>query len=392
MEILINKSFKYRIYPSKSQMSTLENQFSMCRHLYNWNLAERIEAYQRDGATISYSQQQNKLPSLKEERPWYKSIHSQVLQNVLHRLDVAYQAFFRRVKEGGVPGFPKFKKRGQWNSITYPQYRKRPTQSGVFVSKVGTIKIVYHWEIPENSNIKTMTITKEAGKWFACFSVELPLKLEHKPEPLPPLGIDMGLIDFYYDSNGDQVTIPKHYRQKEKQLKRLQRRLSRAKKGTKRYLKLLGALQKCHYRVRCQRNDFLHKHANDLLLKSDVIFHEDLAIKNMVRRPKPKQDDETGGYVPNGASAKAGLNKSIGDAGWGSFFTFLTYKATYLGKQVIPVPPHYTSQICSACGKTVKKSLSTRTHCCECGFTANRDHNAALNILRIGMDTLQAQA
>jgi len=127
MELLTRKSFKYRIYPTKSQISKLENQFSMCRHLYNWNLAERIEAYQKDGTTISYNQQQNNLPALKDERPWFKAVHSQVLQDVLRRLDNGYQAFFRRIKNGETPGFPKFKKRGQWDSVTFPQYQKCPT-------------------------------------------------------------------------------------------------------------------------------------------------------------------------------------------------------------------------------------------------------------------------
>jgi len=390
VELLTKKSFKYRIYPTKSQVSTLENQFSMCRHLYNWNLAERIDAYEEDETTISYNQQQNKLPALKEERPWFKSIHSQVLQDVLRRLDKGYKSFFRRVKNGETPGFPKFKKRGQWNSITYPQYQKRPTNSCIAVSKVGNIEIVYHRDIPEEANIKTLTITKEAGKWFACFSVESPVATELKQDQLPPVGIDMGLIDFFYASDGSQVSIPKYLRKKEKQLQRLQRRLSKAKKGTKRYRKILRALQKCHYRVKCQRNDFLHKKANELLNKSNTIFHEKLVVQNMIRRPKPKQDEETGKYLSNGASTKAGLNKSIADAGWSRFFEFLRYKAERLCKQVVSVPPHYTSQVCSSCGVIVKKSLSTRTHRCECGFVANRDHNAAINILRIGMDTLQA--
>jgi len=331
MELLIRKSFKYRIYPTRTQISTLENQFSMCRHLYNWNLAERIEAYQEDGTTISYNQQQNKLPVLKEERPWFKSVHSQLLQDVLRRLDNGYQAFFRRVKNGENPGFPKFRKRGQWDSITFPQYHKRPTDSFIPISKVGKVKIVYHRDIPEEAIIKTLTIIKEAGKWFACFS-----------------------------------------------------------KGTKKYLKILKSLQKCHYRIKCQRNDFLHKKANKLLDASDTIFHENLNVQNMIQRPKPKVDEESGKYLPNNASAKAGLNKSIADASWSRFFGILQYKGKELCKQVISVPPQYTSQICSSCGEIVKKSLSARTHRCECGFVANRDHNAALNILRIGMDTLQA--
>ena len=390
MDLLIKKSFKYRIYPTRSQISTLENQFSMCRHLYNWNLTERIEAYLRDKTTLSYNQQQNNLPALKKERPWFKSVHSQVLQDVLLRLDNGYQAFFRRIENGETPGFPKFKKRGQWNSITFPQYQKHPVASRIVVSKIGNIKIMYHREIPEDAKIKTLTIIKEAGKWFACFSVEIFIVMEPKQDLLPPVGIDMGLIDFFYASDGSKVSIPKYLRKKEKQLQRLQRWLSKAKKGSKQYRKRLKALQKCHYRVKCQRNDFLHKRANELLNKSDTLFHEKLTIKNMIRRPKPKQNEETGEYLPNGACAKAGLNKSIADAGWGRFFEFLHYKAMALFKQVIPVPPHYTSQICSSCGVLVKKSLSTRTHRCECGFVANRDHNAALNILRIGMNTLQA--
>jgi len=384
----LRKSYKYRIYPARVQESKLENQFSMCRHLYNWNLAERIDAYRKDGTTISYNQQQNRLPALKKERPWFRSVYSQVLQDVLKRLDKSYQGFFRRVKAGETPGFPKFKKRGQWNSITYPQYSKRP-DAVIPVPKIGNIKLVCHRKPPDNAKIKTLTITREACKWFACFSVEIPATTEPEQNLLPPVGIDMGLIDFFYASDGSQVSVPGYFRKKEKQLQRLQRRLSESSKGTNKYRKILKTLQKCHYRVKCQRNDFLHKEANRLLSRSDTIFHEKLEIRNMIRRPRPKQDEATGEYLPNGASAKSGLNKSIADAGWGRFFEFLHYKAGELCKRVVPVPPHYTSQICSSCGMLVKKSLSTRTHRCECGFVANRDHNAALNILRIGMDTLQ---
>lgn len=300
------------------------------------------------------------------------------------------QGFFSRIKNGESPGFPKLKKRGQWNSITYPQYKDAPA-SEIKVPKVGTIKLVYHRELPENAKVKTLTITKEAGKWFACFSVELSLNIEPKQGLPTSVGIDMGLYDFYYGSDGSQVSVPKYLGKKEKQLKRLQRRLSKAKKGSKQYCNILKALQKCHYRVKCQRNDFLHKTANSLLDKYDIICHEALKIKNMIRRPKPKHDEDTGKYLPNGASAKAGLNKSIADAGWGRFFEFLCYKAEALCKQVIPVVPQYTSQKCSNCGEIVQKLLSTRTHRCPyCGFVANRDHNAALNILRIGLDTLTA--
>ena len=390
MDITVRKSYKYRIYPTKSQITNMENQFSMCRHLYNWSLAERKEGYEYDGSTISYNQQQNQLPALKKERPWYKGVYSQTLQDVMKRLDTAYQSFFRRVKAGETPGYPKFRKRGQWKSITYPQYSDSPGHI-IQVPKVGTVKMVCHRAIPTNAKIKTLTIIKEGGKWFACFSFECPLEIELKQDLSLSIGIDLGLKDFIYTSDDVNVPAPKHLRAKEKQLKRLQRRLSKATKHSKKYYKILWALQKCHYRIRCRRNDFLHKTANDLLNSCDILFYEDLKIKNMIRKPKPKKDED-GTYIPNGASAKAGLNKSISDAGWGHFIDILKYKAVEMGKTVFAVPPHYTSQICSACKVIVKKSLSVRTHRCSCGFIANRDYNAALNILRIGMDTFLATA
>ena len=390
MQILTIKTYKYRCYPTKSQISRLENHFSMCRHLYNWSLKDRIEHYQSTGKTLSYNKQQNALPSMKVERPWYKNVHSQVLQNVLIRLDEAYKAFFRRVKEGTeAPGFPKFKKRGNWSGITYPQHSKKPENSKIYVPSIGTIRLVYHREIPKDADVKTLSIVKEAGKWFVCFSAEVLVLLEPKLKPSSPVGIDMGLENFLYTSNGDQVDPPKYFRKREKQLKRLQRRLAKAKKRSPKYFRILRAIQKCHYRIKCQRTDFLHKQANALLATSDIIFHEDLSIRNMIRRPKPKPDGN-GGYLPNGAAAKSGINKSIADVGWHRFFEIMRYKADALGKIFFPVPPEYTSQECNACHAIVKKSLSTRTHFChECGYIAHRDLNAAYNILRVGMHTLQ---
>jgi len=390
MIVNTRKTYKYRVYPAKSQVSNLENQFSMCRHLYNWCLAERKEAYENNGETISYNAQQNSLPELKKERPWFKSVYSQVLQDVLRRLDKGYQAFFRRVKDGEEPGYPKFKKRGQWTSITYPQYHDRPC-GNIYVPKVGNIKVVCHRDIPEDAKVKTLTISKEGGKWFACFSVELPFDIEPKQD-LPPIGIDMGLIDFVYTSDGYHAQAPKYYRKIQKRLAKLQRRMAETEKGSPKWYKLLKAVQKTHYKIKCQRHDFLHKETNRILEGSDTIFHEDLKIRNMSRRPAPKPDD-TGRFQPNGAGHKAGLNKSIMDAGWHQFLCILKYKAIEQGKQVVPVPSHNTSQMCSNCGEIVKKSLSVRTHRCpSCGFAANRDLNAALNILGIGLDTLAAQA
>jgi len=392
-EPTLTRTYKYRIYPTRGQVTALENTFSMCRHLWNWSLADRRGAYEQTGEGVSYRSQQNRLPELKEERPWFKGVHSQVLQDVLRRLDKAYDNFFRRVKEGAEePGYPKFKKRGQWTSITYPQYRKEPSGE-IDIPKIGKVRCVLHRRLPEDACIKTMTVMKEAAnRWLVSFSFEIPVILNTpSDEPRDFMGIDLGCIDLYYASDTSHVEAPRHFRAALANLKKLQRRFSKAEKYTDRWYRLLRALGKAHAKVRRKRHDFLHKEANKLLDRTDVVVCEDLKIANMTRRPKPKQD-ESGTYLPNGAKAKSGLNTSILDAGWGTFVQMLGYKAAERGKQIIAVPPQYTSQRCSACGEIVKKSLSHRTHRCGCGFVAHRDHNAALNILRLGLESPEASA
>ena len=387
--INMRKTYKYRIYPTISQISQLENTFSMCRHLYNWNLQERIEVYKQTGKSISYYDQQNALPALKKERPWFKSVYSMVLQDTLRRLDYAYKAFFRRVKNGNNPGFPKFKKRGQWNSITYSDFKSFPFENKIKVPKLGLIKIVYHRLIPKQAKIKTLIVSKEAGKWFACFSIELNQKIEPKQDLTSIVGIDLGLIDFLYPSTGEPVSAPRYLRKSETRLQKIQGKLSNAKKGSGRYYRILKALKKVHYKVKCQRTDFLHKTVNELLSYADLVVHEDLDIRAMVRRPKPIKDENSNGYLPNGAAVKTRLNKSINDVGWGKFLSILNYKVNEQGKGVVAVNPYMTSQKCSQCGEIVKKSLSTRTHLCpHCGYSANRDLNAANNILRFGLESL----
>ena len=192
----MRSSFKYRIYPTRAQVSNLENQFSMCRHLYNWSLEDRKQTYETRKITVTYQTQQNALPALKEKKPWYKGVYSQVLQDVLKRVEKGYQAFFRRVKLGETPGFPKFKKKGQWSSITYPQFSSRSSEGNLTVLKVGALKIKCHREIPKNANVKTLTILKEGGKWFVSFSVEYEFHIELK-DVQTVLALDLGLIDFY---------------------------------------------------------------------------------------------------------------------------------------------------------------------------------------------------
>ena len=265
--------------------------------------------------------------------------------------------------------------------------------------------------VTERSLLKQWTISKESDKWFVCFSVEVETALQQEPKPatIKSVGIDVGLIDFIYTSDNENVSAPRLLRLAENNLKRLQRKLSNLKKGSIEYLKVLKALKKAHFRVKSKRLGFIMEKASEFVKNYDVIVHEKLNIKNLVRRPKPKMSEESivmgegkeidnsslgttysspVTYLPNGASAKAGLNKSINDAGWGLFFNALDWLAKKAGKIVIAVNPQHTSQECSSCGNLVKKSLSTRTHLCECGFIANRDYNASINILRLGLQSL----
>lgn len=379
-------TYKYRIYPSHSRQTALENIFSMCRHLYNWNLQERMEVYEKEKRSVTYQDQQNALPKLKKDRPWFKGVYSQVLQDVLKRLDKAYKRFFKQKI-----GFPKYKKKGQWFSITYPQFEKRPSENTIDIPKLGKIKLVYHREIPKDAVIKTMTIRKDGGKWFACFSVDLPGRLESKPVLSRAAGIDLGLNSFLFTSGNDSISAPKYLRKSHKRIKCLQRKLSKAKRRTPYYMKVLKALQKSYYRLRCKRQAFFYETSYLLFEKNDIVCVEDLNIANMVRRPEAKQEEETGKFLPNGASQKSRMNSSIYDAGWGTFVEVLKNVSKKLGKIVIEVPARYTSQKCSCCGEFVEKSLSTRTHSCPgCGYTADRDYNAARNILRLGLESLES--
>ena len=225
--MLMKKAFKYRIYPNKSQISALENTFSMCRHLYNWSFMERKEAWEQEQRTVTYQEQQNALPALKEERPWFKEVYSQVLQDVLKRLDLAYEKFFREKR-----GYPKLRKKGQWTSICYPQYRYSPQKGHIYVPKIGTVKIKLHRPLPQGARIKTLSIMKEGTKWFASFSVEYdvslkpPIELKQLAnlESLKAIGLDLGLIDYYYASDGTHVEVPKYFRKLEKRLRKLQRK------------------------------------------------------------------------------------------------------------------------------------------------------------------------
>jgi putative transposase len=379
----VRKTYRYKLIPTPEHVRTLEAVLWRCRTLYNTALDERKTAWERCSVSVSYYQQKADLPDLKAACPEYAEINAQVLQDVILRVERTYQTFFRRLKNGETPGYPRFQGSGRYNSFTYPQYGGGAVLDGsaLSLSKIGRLRLRLHR--PLQGTPKTVTISREADVWYACIScAEVPTK------PLPhtgrETGIDVGLKVFLITAEGVVVENPRHYRKAEPGIKRTQRRVSRRKPGSKRRKIAVALLRRKQQKAQQQRRDFHHKTALALLRQYDTLYIEAIQPANLSRRPAPIPDGN-GGYLPNGAKRKAGLNTSIRDAGWGHFLRILACKAVWAGKRVEAVPPAYTSQQCSGCGERVLKSLSVRTHVCPfCGLVLDRDVNAALNILRAG--------
>jgi putative transposase len=333
--------------------------------------------------TVNYYAQQNTLPEIKAElREEYREIAAHALQDVLNRLDKAFQAFFRRVQNGETPGYPRFKSKYRYNSFTYPDGAGwKFDGTHLHLSKLGDIKVKLHR--PVEGKIKTATIKREVDEWYIIFSCEVdePEKLSVSYEDV---GIDLGVTPLATLSNGEMIEHPRYYRKAEKVLAQRQQALDRKKRGSHRRKKAAMMLAKAHRKIARQRRDAHHKASRKLGDCYQVIVFEDIQMANLVKRPKPKKSEKPNEYLPNGASAKGGLNKSILDAGWGQFVSMCACKAANAGRTLIKVSPRFTSQICSICGTVKKKDLSERWHTCDCGCELDRDVNAALNILQRG--------
>ncbi len=379
MSQAVRRTYQEKLKPTPQQERALEAILWRCRRLYNTALEQRITLWRQRGVSLTRYQQEAELKDLRAELPEYASIHSHVLQDVLARLDKTYQAFFRRLSNGEKPGFPRFHGRDRYHSFAYKEYGNgaRLDNGCLVLSKIGRIAV--RWSRPVEGTIKTVTISKEADGWYVAFScAEVPT--EPLPETGKETGIDVGLKVFLITADGQLVANPRHYRTAERELKKAQQRVSQRKKGSNRRKKAVLVLAKKHQHVRRQRTDFHHKTARALVRVYDTVYHEAIQPANLSRRPEPKPDGN-GGYERNGASRKAGLNKSIQDAGWRHFLSILAFKAACAGKRVEAVSPAYTSQDCSGCGERIYKTLSVRTHVCtNCGLILDRDENAARNI------------
>lgn len=365
----MKKAFKYRIYPTKKQNTKLENTFELCRELYNAAIEERTNAYELNGKSISYSVQQNQLPEIKKVREEYKQIHSQVLQNVLDRVDKAFDAFFQRVREGKKPGYPRFKARDRYKSITFPQSGYEIVNGRLALSKIGHIKMVMHRAL--EGIAKTCTLKRmPTGKWFVIFVCDvLPKRLPMSEEET---GIDAGLKHFATLSNGEVIENPRFFREEEAQLTKAQRQLSKAPKGSKERKQKKKVVARIHERITNKRENFAHQEARKIVNFYGMIVVEALRILNMMQNEK--------------------LSKSIADAAWGMFFGCLDSKAEEAGRLFIEVKPHYTSQECCICHNRKDLSLGVRIYRCsnpECKMVLDRDWNAALNILRLGLQSVR---
>jgi len=360
---------KVRLLPTKAQETVLNTTLETCRILYNRFLAERKEAYEQTGKSPSRYEQQAALPGWKLENEYLTRVHSQVLQEVCYRVHRSYENFFRRCKAGETPGYPRFKGRGHYDSFTFAQSGFALEANSVTLSKIGTVKAIVHRQI--QGKIKQCTIRRQNGKWFACFSIELP------DAPLEPtgeaVGIDVGLELFATLSNSEKIENPRFFRQDEKALAKAQRRMSKFEKGTPERRKARKVVARIHERIRNRRHNFAHQTARKIVNRFDKIAVEKLNVKGMAKNHC--------------------LAKSIGDAAWTQFRTVLANKAASAGRQYAEVSPAYTSQDCSGCGLRAKKKLSERWHFCPvCGTSLDRDENAALNILAAGLRSFGNQS
>jgi putative transposase len=361
----MRKMYKYRLYPTAAQAEALESQLSEACRLYNAALQERRDAYRHTGLSLNYYDQANQLKEIRRAGHLGLANFS-ACQDVLRRVDKTFTAFFRRVKAGSKGGYPRFKSRRRFDSYTFPSWGdgcRLTDASRLYLQGIGHLKV--KWHRPLAGTPKTVTLTRQAGKWFVCFSVEcVPAVF---PETDARVGLDVGLESFATLHDGTPIPNPRYYRNAQVKLRIAQRRVARRKRGGRNRRKAVVLLQKAHAHVQNQRADFHHQTARVLVNAYGVIAVEDLHIKGL---------------------ASGRLAKSVHDAGWAAFINKLTTKAEEAGRLLVKVNPRGTSQTC-LCGAAVPKTLSHRWHECEqCGLSRARDHVSAQLILGRGLRLL----
>jgi putative transposase len=366
------KTYLFRLYPTGKQSHTLEQWLGLCCQLYNAALDERKSAYRMAGISLSYGQLCAELPGCKQVCPDLHDVPSQVLQDVVKRVDLAFDHFFRRLKLGKNPGYPRFKSRFRYHSMTFKQYQNsfevlpghKKHQGTLVLAKLGHVKMVQHRSI--TGMPKTAIVQRTpTGKWFVSISVEITQEEtvgKRFSACSEAVGVDVGLKTFAYLSTGEEIANPRFFRREEAALARASRKLSKAPKGSNEREKKRKVVARVHERIRNRRKNFIEQEVYKLIQRFGLLAVEALVVRNMVKNPK--------------------LAKGIADASWSLFLTRLLDKAEEAGREVVRVNPAYTSQTCSACGHRQPMPLSVRVYeCPNCGLVIQRDHNASNNIL-----------
>ena len=378
------KTYKYRIYPTKAQETILNKMLEECRWLYNKILETRKNTYEQQGISLGNYDTMTMIPAWKKHRPALKGVHSQVLQNVNIRVDLAFNAFFRRVRAGEEEvGFPRFKGYGRYDSLCYPQYGNGARLDGLastrrgnnlILSKLGSVKVKLHRELCGTP--KTVCVRRAStGKWFvtfACVCDTQPLTDEPKR-----IGVDVGLQTFATLSSGEKIANPRFFKREQDALAKAQRQMSKHAKGTPERAMRRKVVSRIHERITNKRTDFVHQQSRKLVNAYGVIVLEKLAVVDMMSNHTQVFGNK--------------LNKSIADVAWSQLAQFTAYKAADAGRLFLQVDPRNTSKKCSRCGSIVVKDLCVRIHDCpHCGLVLDRDHNAAINILALGLQSVSA--
>ena len=382
------KAYKYRIYPSNSQIKQFAYHNELLRNLYNSALEHRITSYKKHNISISLYDQLNELPEIIKDNPEYKSIHSQVLQNCLKRVDDAFQRFFDRCKSrkpNEKVGFPRFKKFNSYKSFTFPQSgfsiiekldnkKGKKHQHKLKLSKLGEVKISFHRDIL--GKIKTCTIKKEkTGKWFVSLVAEcseIPLDKTGKN-----IGLDRNLLNYLTDDQGNVIENPRFAKQEQKELAKVNRKLSKTEKKSAERDKRKKIVQRVNERIVNKRENFAHQESAKLVKENDVLCIEKLSVKKMMENAE-----------------HSNISRSIADVSWSRFALNMIYKAENAGRLLVQINPAYTSQMCSKCFKLKEMALDERIYRCErasCMNVMDRDQNAAVNILRLGLQSVNLE-
>jgi putative transposase len=361
----VRRSFKYRLWTNANQERELGVMLESQRRLYNACLEQRKTAYETAKKSVKYVEQSAWFKDQRETNPFFARLNFSSAQATMRRLDRAFANFFRRIKEGGEkPGYPRFKARDRYDSVEFPSHGDGVRLKGnrLRVQHVGTIRVKLHR--PVEGTIKTLSLKRDAGKWYLIVSCELP-DVVVLPSDKPAVGIDVGLTHFLTASDGTTEANPRYLKEALPRLRIAGRRVSRKKKGGKNRRKAVRLLQKIHARVRNLRREHHRQVACRLVRRFGFIAAESLNVKGMLRNGR--------------------LSRAIADAGWAGFLFTLRCKAESAGVRFVEVDPGGTSQTC-VCGAEVRKELSDRWHeCPACGLSAQRDHVSAQVILARGL-------